>query len=157
MFQRQLFNLLLLSPLPFTPHPCRVSKVFLLPFIKKTFLIFAPFYYNLLHFFSNIYISKGRVGCAQYMSPEVLTRRQYGKACDVWGAGVMLHVLLSGRLPFNGSGRRLQEAIARGRVPVSWWTRKGFWGFFLELKFSEKVFLLVKKNPRKTCFDNKEV
>lgn len=53
------------------------------------------------------------------MAPEVLTRRQYGKACDVWGAGVMLHVLLSGRLPFNGSGRRLQEAIARGRVPVS--------------------------------------
>lgn len=30
----------------------------------------------------------------------------------------MLHVLLSGRLPFNGSGRRLQEAIARGRVTV---------------------------------------
>lgn len=52
------------------------------------------------------------------MAPEVLTRKQYGKACDVWGAGVMLHVLLSGRLPFNGSGRRLQEAIARGRVSV---------------------------------------
>lgn len=52
------------------------------------------------------------------MAPEVLTRRQYGKACDVWGAGVTLHVLLSGRLPFNGSGRRLQEAIARGRVTV---------------------------------------
>lgn len=64
-------------------------------------------------------IKKGRVGCAQYMAPEVLTRKQYGKACDVWGAGVVLHVLLSGRLPFNGSGRRLQEAIARGRVPVS--------------------------------------
>ncbi|CRL07232.1 CLUMA_CG020213, isoform A [Clunio marinus] len=60
----------------------------------------------------------GRVGCPHYMAPEVLTRRQYGKACDVWGAGVMLHVLLSGRLPFNGSGRRLQEAIARGRVTL---------------------------------------
>lgn len=62
----------------------------------------------------------GRVGCPHYISPEVLARRQYGKACDVWGAGVMLHVLLSGRLPFNGSGRRLQEAITRGRVMVSW-------------------------------------
>lgn len=63
----------------------------------------------------------GRVGCPHYIAPEVLTRRQYGKACDVWGAGVTLHVLLSGRLPFNGSGRRLQEAIARGRVTVCWW------------------------------------
>lgn len=31
----------------------------------------------------------------------------------------MLHVLLSGRLPFLGSGRRLQESIARARVSVS--------------------------------------
>ncbi|XP_062559925.1 peripheral plasma membrane protein CASK-like isoform X3 [Armigeres subalbatus] len=58
----------------------------------------------------------GRVGCPHYIAPEVVTRRIYGKACDVWGAGVMLHVLLSGRLPFQGSGKRLQEAIARGRV-----------------------------------------
>lgn len=53
------------------------------------------------------------------MSPEIVTRRAYGKACDVWGAGVMLHVLLSGRLPFLGSGKRLQDSIARGRVSVS--------------------------------------
>lgn len=53
------------------------------------------------------------------MAPEVITRKIYGKACDVWGAGVMLHVLLSGRLPFLGSGKRLQESIARARVSVS--------------------------------------
>ncbi|XP_037944527.1 peripheral plasma membrane protein CASK isoform X4 [Teleopsis dalmanni] len=58
----------------------------------------------------------GRVGCPHYMSPEVVTRRSYGKGCDVWGAGVMLHVLLSGRLPFLGSGIRLQNSIARGRL-----------------------------------------
>ena len=61
----------------------------------------------------------GRVGCPHYMAPEVVARRVYGKPCDVWGAGVMLHVLLSGRLPFHGSGKRLQDAIARGRVTVS--------------------------------------
>ncbi|XP_055638917.1 peripheral plasma membrane protein CASK isoform X9 [Toxorhynchites rutilus septentrionalis] len=59
---------------------------------------------------------EGRVGCPHYIAPEVVARRIYGKACDVWGAGIMLHVLLSGRLPFHGSGKRLQEAIARGRV-----------------------------------------
>lgn len=53
------------------------------------------------------------------MAPEVVRNRVYGKACDVWGAGVMLHVLLSGRLPFVGSGKRLTESIARGRVVVS--------------------------------------
>ncbi|KAL9893558.1 peripheral plasma membrane protein CASK isoform X3 [Glossina fuscipes] len=58
----------------------------------------------------------GRVGCPHYMAPEVVTRRLYGKGCDVWGAGVMLHVLLSGRLPFLGSGVRLQQSIARGRI-----------------------------------------
>ncbi|XP_017142745.1 peripheral plasma membrane protein CASK isoform X3 [Drosophila miranda] len=58
----------------------------------------------------------GRVGCPHYMAPEVVTRRLYGKGCDVWGAGVMLHVLLSGRLPFLGSGVRLQQSIARGRL-----------------------------------------
>ncbi|XP_017847027.1 peripheral plasma membrane protein CASK isoform X6 [Drosophila busckii] len=58
----------------------------------------------------------GRVGCPHYMAPEVVTRRLYGKACDIWGAGVMLHVLLSGRLPFLGSGVRLQQSIARGRL-----------------------------------------
>ncbi|XP_065354316.1 peripheral plasma membrane protein CASK isoform X6 [Calliphora vicina] len=58
----------------------------------------------------------GRVGCPHYMAPEVVTRRLYGKGCDVWGAGVMLHVLLSGRLPFLGSGVRLQNSIARSRL-----------------------------------------
>lgn len=85
-----------------------------LDFINETFLIFSA-----LFFIASFVVLPGRVGCPHYIAPEVLTRRQYGKACDVWGAGVMLHVLLSGRLPFNGSGRRLQEAIARGRVTVS--------------------------------------
>ncbi|KAJ6637044.1 Peripheral plasma membrane protein CASK, partial [Pseudolycoriella hygida] len=58
----------------------------------------------------------GRVGCPQYIAPEVVTRRIYGKGCDVWGAGVMLHVLLSGRLPFLGSGQRLYDLIGHGRV-----------------------------------------
>lgn len=60
----------------------------------------------------------GRIGCPQYMAPEVVSRRMYGKGCDIWGAGVMLHVLLSGRLPFLGSGKRLQDIISRGRVVV---------------------------------------
>lgn len=60
----------------------------------------------------------GRIGCPQYMAPEVVSRRYYGKGCDIWGAGIMLHVLLSGRIPFLGSGKRLEDVISRGRVVV---------------------------------------
>lgn len=52
------------------------------------------------------------------MAPEAVSRQHYGKGCDIWGAGVLLHVLLSGRLPFLGSGKRLQDVISRGRVAV---------------------------------------
>lgn len=60
----------------------------------------------------------GRVGTPHYMAPEVITNRTYGKPCDVWAAGVMLHLLLSGRLPFMGSGKRLQDVMSRGRISV---------------------------------------
>ncbi|XP_043499676.1 peripheral plasma membrane protein CASK isoform X13 [Polistes fuscatus] len=60
----------------------------------------------------------GRVGCPHFMAPEVIQRRQYGKPGDVWSAGVLLHVLLTGTFPFMGSRERLREAICRGRVQM---------------------------------------
>ncbi|XP_018580227.1 peripheral plasma membrane protein CASK [Anoplophora glabripennis] len=60
----------------------------------------------------------GRVGCPNFMAPEVIERRQYGKAVDIWAAGVLLHALLSGTLPFHGSGRRLAEAVCRGKLHI---------------------------------------
>ncbi|KAL0134100.1 hypothetical protein PUN28_001158 [Cardiocondyla obscurior] len=62
--------------------------------------------------------SEGRVGCPHFMAPEVIQRRQYGKPGDVWSAGVLLHVLLTGTLPFVGSRDRLRDAICRGRVQM---------------------------------------
>lgn len=63
-------------------------------------------------------MSLGRVGCPHFMAPEVVDRRPYGKAVDIWAAGVLLHILLSGMLPFHGTGRRLMEAICRGKFYV---------------------------------------
>ncbi|XP_018332051.1 peripheral plasma membrane protein CASK isoform X2 [Agrilus planipennis] len=57
-----------------------------------------------------------RVGCPHFMAPEVVQRRQYGKPGDIWAAGVLLHIVLSGTYPFHGRGRRLVDSICRGKL-----------------------------------------
>ncbi|KAI9115634.1 hypothetical protein K1719_013303 [Acacia pycnantha] len=42
-----------------------------------------------------------RVGTAPYTAPEVISYK-YGKEADIWSAGVILHSILSGILPFRG-------------------------------------------------------
>ncbi|KAF9416594.1 hypothetical protein HW555_006103, partial [Spodoptera exigua] len=61
-------------------------------------------------------VQPGRIGTPHYMAPEVVSTQLYGKPVDVWAAGILLHVLLVGYLPFTGTRERLFESICRGRL-----------------------------------------
>ena len=46
------------------------------------------------------------VGTARYTAPELLSGEGYDESIDVWGIGIILFLLLTGKYPFNGSKRK---------------------------------------------------
>ena len=44
-------------------------------------------------------------GTLSYVAPEVLTLQGYGKEADLWSVGVVMYLLIRGRLPFDGKSK----------------------------------------------------
>ncbi|XP_052202314.1 calcium-dependent protein kinase 29-like [Diospyros lotus] len=71
----------------------------------------------------SVFIERGKVykdivGTAYYIAPEVL-KQNYGKEIDVWSAGVILYILLSGVPPFWAENEKdIFEAILKGQVDL---------------------------------------
>lgn len=51
-------------------------------------------------------VLKELIGTPYYMAPEVI-KRNYGPKCDIWSCGVILHLLLIGKPPFDGSNAKM--------------------------------------------------
>lgn len=59
-------------------------------------------------------------GTPQYLSPEIVSGRTYAQPADIWSAGILSYMLLSGRVPFDNAGSEA-ELFRDIRIGAIWY------------------------------------
>ena len=58
-------------------------------------------------------------GSSAYLSPEMITKKASGKACDVYGIGVVMFELLTGLPPyFDDDLKTMYKKIVEGQLKI---------------------------------------
>ncbi|PLB40892.1 AGC family serine/threonine-protein kinase [Aspergillus candidus] len=81
------------------------------------------------------------LGTFEYMAPEVIQGKPYGKACDWWSLGALGYDLLTGAPPFTANNNaKLQEKILKQKLPLP---------YFLGPDAKDLLIRLLRKEPSK--------
>ncbi|KAJ5918948.1 Serine/threonine-protein kinase psk1, partial [Penicillium verhagenii] len=81
------------------------------------------------------------LGTIEYMAPEVVQGKPYGKACDWWSLGALGFDLLTGSPPFRaGNHAKLQEKIVKQKLVLP---------YFLGPDSKDFLTRLMRKEPAK--------
>ncbi|KAK1143030.1 hypothetical protein N8T08_007094 [Aspergillus melleus] len=81
------------------------------------------------------------LGTIEYMAPEVVQGKSYGKACDWWSLGALGFDLLTGSPPFRANNNaKLQEKIVKQKLTMP---------YFLGPDAKDLLTRLLRKEPSK--------
>ncbi|OAT10539.1 AGC/RSK protein kinase [Blastomyces gilchristii SLH14081] len=81
------------------------------------------------------------LGTVEYMAPEVVQGKPYGKACDWWSLGALAFDLLTGSPPFKANNHaKIQEKIVKQKLVLP---------YFLGPDAKDLLTRLLRKEPHK--------
>lgn len=81
------------------------------------------------------------LGTIEYMAPEVIQGKPYGKACDWWSLGALGYDLLTGSPPFRANNHaKLQEKIVKQKLVLP---------YYLGPDAKDLLTRLLRKEPSK--------
>jgi len=84
-------------------------------------------------------------GTPGYVAPEVITRQPYDTQVDMWSLGVIVYVLLAGRLPFDGANdTEVCDKTVRGKLQFF----SPYWDA-ISAEAKDFVSHLLTRNPAK--------
>jgi len=66
------------------------------------------------------------------MAPEIIAGQPYGQSADMWSVGVVLYILLCGKVPFIGKPAEVTRQIRAGEFSVLRGYSKNFSKIFSE-------------------------
>mmetsp|Transcript_6567 Transcript_6567/g.6865 ORF Transcript_6567/g.6865 Transcript_6567/m.6865 type:complete len:314 (-) Transcript_6567:432-1373(-) len=83
-------------------------------------------------------------GTLSYVAPEVLTMTGYGQEADLWSVGVILFLVLCGKLPFDGA---THDDIIRNTVQGEFKVSPTIWNK-ISPEAQSLIKALLQKNPK---------